>query len=69
MSSRPKKPKNQQASRPRPASPKKPAASSSSAAPGGSQPAAPVPAMHKSCIKETRVVAILFAAVLLVTQS
>lgn len=69
MSSRPKKPRSQQASRPKPASPKKPAASPSTAAPGGSRPATELPVMHKTRIKETRVFAILFAATLLVTQS
>lgn len=69
MSSRPKKPKAQRTSRPKPASPKKTATETSVAGTGGSQPAAPLPAMHKSRIKETRVVAILFAGALLVTQS
>ena len=77
MSSRPKKPKSQQASRPRPASPKKAAAKPASATPaksraaatGGSGPATELPMMHKTRIKETRIVALLFAATLLVTQS
>lgn len=69
MSSKPQKPKSQQASRPKPASPKKPAAKASTAATGGSQPTTELPAMHKTRIKETRVVAILFAFVLLMTQS
>ncbi|MBE9552586.1 MAG: isoprenylcysteine carboxylmethyltransferase family protein, partial [Proteobacteria bacterium] len=69
MSNRPRKPRSQQASRPRPASPKKPAASSSNTGTGGSQRTTELPAMHKTRIKETRFVAILFAATLLVTQS
>ena len=78
MSRRPRKPKSQRASRPRPASPKKkPAARSAAAAPAKSaaatptksRPAADLPVMHKTRIKETRIVAILFAATLLVTQS
>jgi protein-S-isoprenylcysteine O-methyltransferase Ste14 len=69
MSNRPRKPRSQQASRPKPSSPKKPAASSSTAGTGGSHPATELPAMHKTRIKETRFVAILFAATLLVTQS
>lgn len=71
MSSRPRKPRDQRASRPRPSSSKRagPAATAQAAAAGPGQPPRELPAMHKTRIKETRAVAILFAAVLLVTQS
>jgi len=74
MSSRPKKPKSQRASRPKPKSTrpsgKTETARTAASATGSptSKPAA-LPAMHKSRIKETRVVAILFAAAVLVSQS
>lgn len=70
MSSRPKKPRSQQASRPRPKSPKQaPSPKAAPAAAGASKSTADLPAMHKTRIKETRVVALLFAAVILVSQS
>lgn len=70
MSSRPKKPRSQQASRPRPKSTKKPTAPKAApAATGATKSTADLPAMHKTRIKETRVVAVLFAAVILVSQS
>jgi protein-S-isoprenylcysteine O-methyltransferase Ste14 len=71
MSSRPRKPRDQRASRPRSYSHKRPAgrATAQTAAAAQGQPPRDLPAMHKTRIKETRAVAILFAAVLLVTHS
>jgi len=67
MSSRPKKPSSQRTSRPKPKSPKQ--AAKPKAAPAATKGTADLPAMHKTRIKETRVVALLFAAVILVSQS
>jgi protein-S-isoprenylcysteine O-methyltransferase Ste14 len=69
MSSRPKKPSSQRTSRPKPKSTKQAAKPAPAAASSSAKPAADLPAMHKTRIKETRVVAILFAAVILISQS
>lgn len=73
MSSRPRKPGSQRTSRPKPKSPEQAAkpttAPAAQATPTTARETTDLPAMHKTRIKETRVVAILFAAVILVSQS